>query len=61
MKTYLTLFKDGTLGMWSKKTEKEDFQEGTRFFEMSDELPVIEICEWAARNYKHPKIKEIKL
>ena len=60
-KVMLVLYKDGTLSVFSHvDPAASHFQGGARFFECSDDLPVIELCEWFARNFNHLDIKELK-
>jgi len=59
----IVLYKDGTLGVFAhpRKMKSDDFEYGARFFEASDMLPIIELCEWQSKGFKHHSIEEIEL
>lgn len=61
VKTYIVMFKEGTLMFFNKKQYPDHFRKDARFFEAPDDLQIIEICEWCGRCYDHPKIKEINI
>lgn len=56
-KTYIILYSDGTLGIFNSKQKTTCV--GVRQFECDDNLPIIELCEWQGKNFKHSKIKEL--
>lgn len=53
---FLYLMKDGTFLIANKKWERPDLlQAGITCYQMRDETPVIEICEWMAGAYRDTK------
>jgi len=58
-KTWIVLFTDGRLQIFAHGvSDPSSFEKGAKFFECPDDLPIIEICEWYGRNFRHPKIVE---
>lgn len=57
---YIILFKDGSMMVWSRKPDSKDFQEGSRLFEMKDDLPIVYVGDWIGRGYERHDITEIK-
>jgi len=47
-KTFIILFKDCTMQLFSRRQKAIDFQEGATIWECRDTMPIIEICEWFA-------------
>lgn len=58
-KTYIILYKDGSMGIFNKRMQRGDFQKDARQFEVPDNLPIIEVCEWQGQLYSHSKFKEV--
>lgn len=60
MKTYLVLFKDGTMVPVRQKPKQNFYQKDARFFEYDDEMAIYELNEWYARGNNTKQFKEIK-
>lgn len=61
MKTYIILYKDGSMMVFNHKPEKRGFQEGSKLFVTNDTTQIIQLCEWyGRRNLNHSKIKEVE-
>jgi len=59
MKTYIVLYRDGTMSFWLHHMDKVNFQEGAKLFSVEDDIPISILPEWAHVGFlAHEKIKE---
>jgi len=59
MKTYIVLYRDGTMSFWLRHMDKANFQEGAKLFSVEGDVPISILPAWAAVGFlAHEKIKE---
>jgi len=62
MKTYIVVYEDGVIMPYRSIPSHEHHQEGSRFFEVDDLIPLYKLQDWIAKGFpENPdwKIKEI--
>ena len=59
MKTYIVLYRDGTMSFWLRHMDKANFQEGAKLFSVEGDVPISILPAWTAAGFlAHEKIKE---
>lgn len=59
MKTYIVLYRDGTMSFWLRHMDKANFQDGAKLFSVEGDIPISILPEWAAIVFQeHKDIKE---
>lgn len=58
-KVYVILYADGSLGIFGRKMGKHHFPKQPKQFECDYALTLNDLCEWQARNFNHPRFKEV--
>lgn len=58
---YLVLYPDLVYHIWSRKPDPKEFQEGTRFWEVSYKTQIWEIMEWVLCGFIRHNFKEFSL
>ena len=59
MKTYIVLYRDGTMSFWFLHKDKSNFQVGAKLFSVEDDVPISMLPEWASIGFReHEKVKE---
>lgn len=61
MKTYIVLYRDGTMSFWFRRMDKANFQAGAKLFSVEGDVPISALPGWASLGFlAHEKIKEEK-
>ena len=57
----IVLFTDATFQIYprSRNIIKSTFQKGARFFEVKEDVTVLDISDWYAKNFVHRLFREI--
>jgi len=59
MKVYIALFSDGTMMISNRPMEKSSYTQMTKFFEVDENVSLIQLSEWFGKNNKMECFKEI--
>ncbi len=56
MKTYIVLYRDGTMSFWSQRMDKSNFQEGAKLFSIESDVSISILPEWAAVGFQASEV-----